>query len=404
MKWHRNVVEALLPALHGIFASGQPAEPTVARLLKSQPRWGARDRRAVAESLYDAVRWWRWHWHLAGLPADDALVPAAITPERTELVWAVGCLERHGAVPSAVALDDGEVAERRLAAPASRAVRESVPDWIDEIAFSELGDEWPPLLTALNVAADVFVRVNPLRTTRDALVATLAREGIDATPVHGAPEALRLPGRRQVAALQPWKDGAFEVQDAGSQLVTPLLGAQPGETVVDLCAGGGGKTLHLAALMQNRGRIIAGDVHAWKLEELRRRATRAGVSLVETAVLTEDEAAFPVATADRVLLDVPCSGLGVLRRHPDTKWKLTPAELDRLRAVQAAILRRGSRLVRPGGTLLYVTCSVLRSENEAQVAAFLASDAGKGWRLESERRILPQLEGFDAFYATRLTR
>jgi len=172
--------------------------------------------------------------------------------------------------------------------------------------------------------------------------------------------------------------------------------------VVDACAGAGGKTLHLAALMKNKGTVIALDIHQWKLDELRRRATRAAADNIQTRLIEGPAVARLAGSADRVLLDVPCSGLGVLRRNPDTKWKLKPEELDRLRAEQADLLERYSKMTKPGGKLVYATCSILPSENDQQVATFLA--AHNEWRLEQELHLRPDREGFDGFYAARLVR
>jgi 16S rRNA (cytosine967-C5)-methyltransferase len=188
-------------------------------------------------------------------------------------------------------------------------------------------------------------------------------------------------------------------------LVAPLLAPEPGMRVVDACAGGGGKTLHLAALMQSKGQLIALDTLEWKLEALKKRARRAGASNIETRVIENSKVIKRLhGSADRLLLDVPCSGLGVLRRNPDSKWKLSPAQIEQLRATQQDILQRYSPIVRPGGRMVYATCSILPSENEMQVATFLASEAGKDFRLLEERRILPQDAGFDGFYIALLER
>ena len=176
-------------------------------------------------------------------------------------------------------------------------------------------------------------------------------------------------------------------------------------TVVDACAGAGGKSLHLAALMENRGRLLSLDIHDWKLTELKRRARRAGVTNLEPRPITSSKVTKRLTEkADRVLLDVPCSGLGVLRRNPDAKWKLYPDAIDRVVQEQADILARYSRMVRPGGKLVYATCSVLPRENGDRVRHFLDSEAGSGWVLEHEHSYLPQRDGYDGFYVSRLAR
>ncbi|NUO01804.1 MAG: RsmB/NOP family class I SAM-dependent RNA methyltransferase, partial [Saprospiraceae bacterium] len=189
-----------------------------------------------------------------------------------------------------------------------------------------------------------------------------------------------------------------------SQLVAPFLEVQPGMRVVDACAGGGGKTLHLAARMQNKGSIIALDTEGWKLDALRKRATRAGASIIETRHIQNNKVIKRLhGSADRVLLDVPCSGLGVLRRNPDAKWKLDPAFLDRVRQTQAGILQQYSAICKTGGKLVYATCSILPSENEAQVARFLEANSN-AFRLIAQQRILPQDDGFDGFFMALMER
>jgi 16S rRNA (cytosine967-C5)-methyltransferase len=244
----------------------------------------------------------------------------------------------------------------------------------------------------------VVLRANRLRTDREQLRATLQADGIEANLV-GEGDALRLSHRKNVFQTSAFKSGHFEVQDYSSQQVAPLLAPEPGMRVVDACAGGGGKTLHLAALMQNKGSLIALDTLAWKLDELKLRARRAGATNIETRPIeTRKVIKRLYGTADRLLLDVPCSGLGVLRRNPDSKWKLSPEFIDNLRLTQQDILQSYSPIVKSGGRMVYATCSILPSENAQQVAAFLASEAGKGWQVLSEKSILPQDEGFDGFF------
>lgn len=210
---------------------------------------------------------------------------------------------------------------------------------------------------------------------------------------------------KNVFQSEAFKKGMFEVQDYSSQLVAPLLAPEPGMRVVDACAGGGGKTLHLAALMQNRGLIIAMDTLEWKLDALRQRARRAGATNIETRVIENNKVIKRLyGTADRLLLDVPCTGLGVLRRNPDTKWKLSPDQLTELEKTQQTILQSYSPILKPGGRMVYATCSVLPSENSAQVKQFLQSDAGKDFTLLEEHSILPQDEGYDGFYMALLSR
>jgi 16S rRNA (cytosine967-C5)-methyltransferase len=268
----------------------------------------------------------------------------------------------------------------------------------------ELPEHWEKTLHWLNRPAQVVLRTNRLRTNPLELQKALQAEMVEAQLLPNS-DALVLNVRKNVFQTTIFKKGWFELQDYSSQLVAPLLAPEPGMRVVDACAGGGGKTLHLAALMQNRGSIIALDTHAWKLDELRNRARRAGASNIETRPIESRKTIKRLyGTADRLLLDVPCSGLGILRRNPDAKWKLQPAQIEQLRATQQEILQAYSPITKPGGRMVYATCSILPSENQQQITRFLASEAGKDFKLLEEKRILPQDDGFDGFYMALLSR
>lgn len=398
--WHRNLVQGVARTLRRILAEDMPADQAVQRMLRAHPAWGARDRRWAAETVYEVVRFWRRLWAVAECP------PTAVEEDLWRLIGIHHALsgvplppwpEFQGLAP--------EVLHRRShALTPVRALRESVPDWLDQLAEQELGARWERELATLNRPADVVLRTNRLKTTREALRRRLAAEGVEALPVEGLPDALVLRTRAEVTRTQAFRAGWFEVQDGASQQVAPFLGVEPGMTVVDACAGAGGKALHLAALMQNEGILLALDVDASRLEELRRRARRAGAAIVQTCVVSSSRSIDRfVGRADRVLLDVPCSGLGVLRRRPDLKWRLTPRTLARLRDMQRKIFRRYAPIVGPGGRLVYATCSVLPSENARQVEAFLVQQGGSYERI-AEQMLWPSETGFDGFYMALLER
>ena len=236
---------------------------------------------------------------------------------------------------------------------------------------------------------------------KEELQAMFNQRGWDASTTNLAPDALVLGHRGNVFVSPMFKNGFFEVQDAGSQCIAPFLRVKPGMRVIDACAGAGGKTLHLAALMQNKGSIIPLDTEAWKLEELRRRTRRNGIHIVQTRPIESSKTIKRLHhSADRLLLDVPCSGLGVLRRNPDAKWKLSPEFIENVKVTQAKILREYSDMLRPGGLMVYATCSILPSENEEQVQRFLAEN--KDYKLLEERKISPANDGSDGFYMALL--
>ncbi len=406
MKLHYHLIAQIISSLRDVFIDRRYADKVVEYAFKRHPKWGSRDRKLFAEAVYEIVRHWRWYWHLAGLPDAEHVQRESLTEER---VWQVWCAYWVMAGQELPFFDEISGVRRpaileRSKDAVSPALRASVPDWMDTRLGRELGAAWPAIRETLNKPADVYLRVNTLKTERRSLKTRLAQDGFATETLKDIPTALHMRQRYNVFGMAAFKEGMFEVQDASSQRVAPFLQVEPGMKVVDACAGAGGKTLHLGALMQNKGKIIALDVHDWKLIELRRRAARAGVDVAETRVIESTKTLKRLAGfADRLLLDVPCSGLGVLRRNPDAKWKLSNEEIDRLIIEQQDILTRYSALVKPGGKLVYATCSILPSENEEQVQKFLAAQ-GDQWTLEEELKINPAETGHDGFYAARLAR
>jgi len=403
---HYHLIAQMVESLVDTMARGFYVDKVIERRFKSHPKWGSRDRRQFAETVYEIVRWWRWHWHLAGLPDAECLKPEGITLERTWKVWGAYWITKAGEVPPFVeceGLKSEDVLERQdeRVAPAIRA---AVPDWLNNLGKQQIGEEWPEMLRALNRPADVFLRANTTKIHAKPLMLNLAKEEIEAKLVPDVPDALVLTKRQNIFTSSCFFHGLFEVQDGGSQMIAPFLEVEPGMKVVDACAGAGGKALHLACLMQNKGNIVALDIHQWKLDELAKRYRRNKIGIIEPRLIKGPEVIAKLnKKADRVLLDVPCSGTGVFRRNPDAKWKLTQEELDRLTKLQAEILRDYSTMVKPGGKMVYATCSVLPVENRMQIDAFL-KDHGDEWTLEDERSWTPNKNGFDGFYAARLAR
>jgi 16S rRNA (cytosine967-C5)-methyltransferase len=275
---------------------------------------------------------------------------------------------------------------------------------MDEIGFNELGERWETELAALNQTAPVILRTNTLKTTVQKLQQDLAKDGIETKLLADTPTALQLLERRNIFTSPYFQEGHFEIQDAGSQWIGAALEVQPGMRVIDACAGAGGKTLHISAMMENKGHLIALDTEAWKLLELKKRAKRATAHNIETRWIENNKVVKRLhETADRLLLDVPCSGLGVLRRNPDAKWKLKPEFIDNIRKTQREILESYPKMLRKGGKMVYATCSILPSENEEQVQWFLEQQKGR-FELISEKRCSPAVNGYDGFYMAFLKR
>jgi 16S rRNA (cytosine967-C5)-methyltransferase len=399
MKLHRNLVFATVDSLHLIFNEGKQADKVLKNTLKRDKRWGSRDRGFIAETTYDIVRWKRLYSEIAEVkePFDRENL------FRLVAVWAVLRGIRLPDWPQFKGTPERRIKGRFDEFSKNRKIRESIPDWLDKVGHEELGDQWEKEIHALNSTASVVLRTNPLKTTKRELQAALSEEEIETESIAGFPYALKLKERTNVFTTKPFKDGWFEVQDASSQKVATLLDPKPGMRIVDACAGAGGKSLHLAALMENKGQVIAMDIHDYKLAELKRRARRGGVHNIETRLIDSSKAIKKlIEKADKVLIDAPCTGLGVLRRNPDTKWKLTPEFLDEIRKTQGEILSSYSRMVRPGGQLVYATCSILPSENQLQVSQFLSSEPGKEFKLVKEETISPAQSGFDGFYMALL--
>ncbi|MDG1277042.1 MAG: class I SAM-dependent methyltransferase [Algoriphagus sp.] len=392
MKLHNNTIRGVHTALKAIFEEGQYADKVIERTLKSNPKWGARDRSFIAETTYEMVRWWRLINYLS--PSKDYY----------DLFGTYWLMQGHSLPPweefARINPDKLQDKYEKLDDPAKL---ESVPDWLFEMGKKELGEKWEAEIHSLNQEAQVVLRVNTLKTTRERLKNRLAEDNISTHIIKGYPDALILDERANVFRHPTFKEGLFEVQDASSQLVAAALAVEPGMRVIDACAGAGGKSLHIAALMQNKGKVLSMDVEEWKLQQTKLRARRDGVSIIERKVIEGSKTIKRLKdTADRLLLDVPCSGLGVLRRNPDTKWKLSEESIEKVRQTQQEILQSYPSMVKPGGQMVYATCSILPSENQDQVAKFLASEAGKDFELIEDQKVLAQESGFDGFYIARL--
>jgi len=394
MKLFTNTVSAVIESIDEIFYQNRYADKVIERKLKSNPKWGARDRGFIAETVYEMVRWWRLLKEVS--PSDDLyhLFGTYWVLQGNELPeWR----EFKGLEPRRILSNYDHIKDR--------AVLQSIPDWLDDMGAELLGEKWDKEIETLNQEADVVLRVNTLKTTREQLMKRLADDGIESYMPKGYKDALVLEKRQNIFKHPAFKEGLFEIQDASSQLVATALEVEPGMRVIDACAGSGGKSLHLAALMQNKGRILSMDLEEWKLKNTKLRARRNGISIIEPKVIEGNKTIKRLKeSADRVLLDVPCSGLGVLKRNPDTKWKLTPESIEKVQAIQQDILQNYAGMVKPGGLLVYATCSILSTENEMQVEKFLASENGKNFELVEDQKVLAQESGYDGFYIAKIKR
>lgn len=399
MRLHRNLVFATIDSLRLIFNEEKQADKVLKNTLKRDKRWGSRDRSFIAETTYDIVRWKR-------LYAEIAEVKEPFSRPNLFRLFTVWATLNGIKIPDWPQFE--ETPTRRIKGKFDefskiRKLRESIPDWLDELGVKELGGKWDKEISALNQLADVVLRVNPLKATVKQVQNELLDNDIRTETIKNLPHALKLKERANVFTTDAFKNGWFEVQDASSQKVAQFLNPEPGMRIIDACAGAGGKTLHIAALMENKGQVVAMDLYENKLTELKRRARRNGAHNIETRVIDSSKAIKKlIGKADKVLLDAPCSGLGVLKRNPDSKWKLQPEFLEQIKNTQQEILSSYSRMVKSGGQLVYATCSILPSENKEQVNLFLTSEAGKDFTFVKDENIMPSTSGFDGFYMALL--
>ncbi|HWV38495.1 MAG TPA: RsmB/NOP family class I SAM-dependent RNA methyltransferase [Vulgatibacter sp.] len=436
-----DLVRALaLEALAAIRDEGRVADRTLDHLLHRERRLYAAERRAVAEAVYGLLRAeGRLHHVFERTLGGEYL---ALSPAARRALWYEALRAKERGVDPARALAEaglsaallpgldaflGEEPVAAADAPVEEriALEEGLPTWMTAIFVRQLGEEGArDLAAALNERAPLTIRANRLHVEREALARRLEAEGVASTPTRFAADGLHVEGRVNLFGLPSFREGLFEIQDEGSQLLAALLDPRPGWLTIDACAGAGGKTLALAASMRNKGRLVALDVDGRRLSQLGPRARRAGVHNWEAHVVPEDGLPAELSArlsgkADAVLVDAPCTGLGVLRRNPDARHRLDEGSVARFASLQRALLHRYASLAKPGGRIVYATCSVAAEENEEVVEAVLAERPDLEFlppsttlgeelaeRLGAGRylRLLPHVHGTDGFFAALLRR
>jgi 16S rRNA (cytosine967-C5)-methyltransferase len=387
----RALVDACAALLREVLTFASPADGVVSNFFRRHKALGPRERHTLAETAYAVLRRRLLYQHLAqsgqgpaerrmallGWAGDADFLRAALSPDEQAWLARVQAIDRATLAPK---------------------LRHNLPDWIAQPLQDRLGEAgfWA-LADALDGAAPLDLRVNIFKAKRDAVQAALSDAGIRAEPTPYSPWGLRVQGKPALQRLGVFTSGAVEVQDEGSQLLACLTDAKRGEMVVDFCAGAGGKTLALGAAMKNTGRLYAFDVSGHRLDALKPRLARSGLSNVYPVQIAHerDERIKRLAgKIDRVLVDAPCSGLGTLRRNPDLKWRQSPEAVQEMVARQRTILTGAARLLKPGGRLVYATCSLLAEENEAVADAF--TQAEPGFRRLDAAACLPAPERGDA--------
>jgi len=395
---HRNLLIGIHDALEETFFQDKKyADKVLERLLKAHKKWGSADRQVVSEIFYDIVRWKKRLEYYMG----EGIKPSNIY--NLILAYLLWKKVKYKKFDEFDGIKTGGILSKldKKTFP-TKAIEHSVPDWLAGLFEKELGAKWEKEMSALNEQAPVILRANSLKISAENLVEILKEEGVNSFVLRGYPDAVQLEEKKNVFLTSAFKEGFFEVQDASSQKIAELLDVKEGMRVVDACAGAGGKTLHIAALMKNKGQIIALDIYEWKLAELKRRAKRAGAFNIETRFIEDNKVIKRLHnTADRLLIDAPCSGLGVLKRNPDSKWKIDEDFINRIKTEQENILQNYSKILKKGGKMVYATCSILPSENGEQVRKFLAENAE--FTLVKEENIMPS-DGYDGFYMALIER
>ncbi len=436
-------IQASIELLEQILSAWQsekrfPADKMLEQYFKARRYIGSKDRGAIAELVYWILRhkatlqWWleKYSQSISG----RMLVLSAIILRHDYDVQSIKTVFSKEIAHAPTPLNEAEqnfaknIAKAELfVSDMPRHIRLNYPQWLDTYLQESFTDKLEPAMASMNEQAPTDLRVNTLKTTREDLLNQLQEEGFACCPTEISPVGIRLTRRAPVFTSKYFKEGHFEVQDEGSQIVALLVDAKPGQRVIDFCAGAGGKTLAIAASMGNKGRILAWDTSKKRLDQINIRLRRAGIDNVQTHVLESEHDAFikrHKATADRVLIDVPCSGSGTWRRNPDLKWRFTLKDLEEVKKVQQEILHSAARLVKIGGRLVYATCSIFKDENEKQIENFLKSHnnfrvvcAKKIWNKDKPAEVegnddkeasyfcvTPHEDGVDGFFAAILER
>ena len=423
---------AIIELLQAVYDAERPADATLSAYFRARRYIGAKDRAFIAGKTYATLRhharlgWWIARADGTVTPRTRALANAILSDGQPAATIEDMFSGKFGPIP--LSIYEADLVRRLNGHTLDHpdmpdSIRLECPDWAEASLKATLGADYAREMKALIPPADIDLRVNTLKATRQACVEQLNADGIVCRAAKFSPVGIRVEGRPSIMAHPLYKSGAIEIQDEGSQIVALLVAAETGQAVLDYCAGAGGKTLALAASMQNKGRIVATDVLGARLERAKDRFRRAGLQNVETRALDDDAKGWLKrrrASFDRVLVDAPCSGTGTWRRNPDMRWRQIGPKLEELTTMQGHILADAATMVKPGGRLIYATCSMLRDENEATVESFLAAhpkfmtvDAGETWRAllpdaptysGTYLRLTPARHTTDGFFAAILQR
>lgn len=397
-KLYRNTAQGIITALSIVLTHQKRATHTLEKIIKVNPKWGARDRKIVRLATYEILRWKNYYAFLINNPEGKNSIENLwrflgvwLTINKIELPeW-----EEFSSIDTKVIL-------LNLEQKPDVEVSKSIPSWLTIRLKEELTEKWDAELDALNIEAKLILRVNRLLISPKKLQEKLLLEyKVKTYPIKGYEDSLLLEHRENLRKNALYLKGYFEIQDANSQKIAPFTEVEQQMNVIDGCAGAGGKSLHLASLMRNKGKIIALDINQRKLKELSKRIKRNKAKIIEPA-WTNNHKHNLVNWADRVLIDAPCSGIGTLKRNPELKWQLTEAYLYKIISLQQELLIEQCKWVKTGGKLIYATCSIFPSENQKQIMWFLKQPEGSCFELEQEQTLYTHQTLFDGFYIARL--
>lgn len=406
----KTIYHANYKILHNIISSvfneDKFANKLIDKEFRNNKKLGARDRRFIAVNTYDIVRWWRKILFCSNMFENYFMTNKNFTDRDIDYILS-GWFRINGwDLPEFLIEFESRsksIHNKWKNSALDFATRNSFCDFYSKKLIDLFPEDSDELAKDLNKQANIYIRYNSDLVSKEELIERLAKEEVTVEPVAEVDSCLRLIERKNIFITKSFKSGLFEVQDKGSQMIAPALDVKPGMRVVDACAGAGGKSLHLSDLMKNKGKIISLDIHPWKLQELKLRARRNKSSIIETRHIENSKVIKRlVGSADRLLLDVPCTGSGVIKRNPDSKWKFSQKKLDEMVATQTDILNRYSKIVNNSGKLVYATCSIFPEENNLIVNSFLQNN--DNWHLQSETNILPHKFNSDGFYYAVLSR
>ena len=402
MKLYRNLAHGIIEGPQEVLGNRMALRPTLKNILIKNRKWGSNDRRLVGKGIIEIIRWKRKFDDIGKLN-----VKSKNYYRNLLVVWSI-----YNDIELEDCLTFSELKKDNIHDPFSikkskRAFKNSIPDWLDNLGMKTYGKViWEKEIQALNKPAKLFLRTNTLKTDVKKLQAYLNKNHkVNADKVSNIANALVVKENKILTHLDIYKKGWFEVQDLNSQKISIFTNPKPNMLVIDACAGSGGKTLHLATIMKNKGRIIATDSSDRKRKQLEKRLERNGISIVEY-LNSENKGFFKkyVNSANIVVIDAPCSGLGVLKRNPAAKWHMNPKRIKQLVCIQKQILQKYATLVKSGGNLIYATCSIFPNENQNQIKNFLKCKIGLEFNLEKEEVLLTQNTDGDGFYFAKLLR